>query len=309
MIIDDSGNVGIGTTSPNYPLEIAGTTQIRNTGPVFSMYETDGAAANRNWDIFALAETLKFRAVADDFSSASDYMNIDRTGTVIDSVTFPNGNVGIGTTNPNSKLDIRSYGGTSTSSQMLYSTGTGLNYLDIQSDNTTDSAGSIIRLITTDAADTAATTVNLVKYNNGGFFINNNETDAAAHTSFGVGGSTRMRISSSGNVGIGTTNPVTKLAVNGDVQIGNSSATCDATTEGSQRYNSSSKKMEFCNGTTWGEIGGGSSSSSCRVCVQCSGATEQCSSYSSGDVKQDTALSGTSGLGSCSNVKVSIQCQ
>jgi hypothetical protein len=106
MIIDDSGNVGIGTTSPNYPLEIAGTTQIRNTGPVFSMYETDGAAANRNWDIFALAETLKFRAVADDFSSASDYMNIDRTGTVIDSVTFPNGNVGIGTTNPTAKLEV-----------------------------------------------------------------------------------------------------------------------------------------------------------------------------------------------------------
>jgi len=54
-----------------------------------------------------------------------------------------------------------------------------------------------------------------------------------------------------GNVGVGTVAPDAKLHVAGDIKIGNSSATCNATTEGSQRYNSTSKVMEFCNGTAW----------------------------------------------------------
>lgn len=64
-------------------------------------------------------------------------------------------------------------------------------------------------------------------------------------------GSPRVTVLSGGNVGVGTASPVAPLDVAGDMKIGNSSATCDATTEGRQRYNSGSKDMEFCNGTTW----------------------------------------------------------
>src|SRR5690606_30526139 len=35
------------------------------------------------------------------------------------------------------------------------------------------------------------------------------------------------------------------------IKIGSVSTTCDGTTEGTVRYNSTSKNMEFCNGTTW----------------------------------------------------------
>lgn len=81
----------------------------------------------------------------------------------------------------------------------------------------------------------------------------------------GVSGNTQntyisaMKIESSGNVGVGTPTPAAKLDVDGDVKVGNSAAACNGTTEGSQRYNSISKKMEFCNGTAWGPIGGFSS--------------------------------------------------
>jgi len=60
-----------------------------------------------------------------------------------------------------------------------------------------------------------------------------------------------------GNVGIGTTNPSAKLQVAGEIKIGNTSSACDSSTEGQQRYNSTTKKMEYCNGTSWTEFGSG----------------------------------------------------
>ncbi len=55
-------------------------------------------------------------------------------------------------------------------------------------------------------------------------------------------------------VGINTTTPNTVLDVNGLVKIGDFT-TCDANTEGTIRYNSTSQKIEFCDGSDWGEVG------------------------------------------------------
>lgn len=68
----------------------------------------------------------------------------------------------------------------------------------------------------------------------------------------GTNYNTRVAIKPGGNVGIGTSSPAEKLDVQGNVKIGNSgNNTCNATNEGSMRYNSVSKSMEFCNGTAW----------------------------------------------------------
>jgi hypothetical protein len=84
--------------------------------------------------------------------------------------------------------------------------GNTLRYLDVYNTTNGTSAGAIIRLITDNAAGGTATTVDMVKYKTGGFIINNNETNAAAFTSFNVGGE-RMRINSSGQLLIGKTTP------------------------------------------------------------------------------------------------------
>lgn len=41
----------------------------------------------------------------------------------------------------------------------------------------------------------------------------------------------------------------------GSVIIGTSTDTCNGTTEGALRYNTTSNVMEFCDGTTWREWG------------------------------------------------------
>jgi hypothetical protein len=117
----------------------------------------------------------------------------------------------------------------------------GLRYFDLYNqDGTTSGSGSIIRLITQQSASTSLTTVDIVKYKNGTFVINNN--DSAAVTSFGTAGSERMRIDSSGRVGIATTNLYSRLNV--------SSATEDFNSPVAGTINSSTTSMFISNANT-----------------------------------------------------------
>ncbi|RYZ93139.1 MAG: tail fiber domain-containing protein [Proteobacteria bacterium] len=63
--------------------------------------------------------------------------------------------------------------------------------------------------------------------------------------------SEKMRVSSSGNLGLGTTLPLQKLDVAGAIRIG-TTATCDGTLTGTIRYNAGN--LEFCNGA-WQTLG------------------------------------------------------
>lgn len=92
-----------------------------------------------------------------------------------------------------------------------------LRYLDINNINSGSNAGSILRLITTNVSGVSNVSADIIKRKNGQFSINNSETDSVAFTSFNVGNSEHLRITSSGNVGIGTTTPTTKLHVVGDI--------------------------------------------------------------------------------------------
>ena len=86
--------------------------------------------------------------------------------------------------------------------------------------------------------------------------------DTVNGLSFDWEGTSAMFFEGTGNsreIGIGTNSPSSTLHVAGDIQIGNDSATCAATTAGAIRYNS--PNVEFCNGTAWAAFaaGGGAS--------------------------------------------------
>jgi hypothetical protein len=50
--------------------------------------ETDGAAANRRWGIYAASERFSMAAFADASGAGSDWLSVDRTGTVVDSIAL-----------------------------------------------------------------------------------------------------------------------------------------------------------------------------------------------------------------------------
>jgi hypothetical protein len=94
----------------------------------------------------------------------------------------PDGDVGIGTSSPTAKLDVN--GGTN--SEMRFTT-SGAGYLQVG------------------------------QFSNGAFIGTSSADPTAGILRFGTAATERMRIDSSGNLGIGTTSPVGKLSVVGDI--------------------------------------------------------------------------------------------
>jgi len=88
--------------------------------------------------------------------------------------------------------------------------GNTLRFFDVYNTNTGSNAGVITRLITSDVAGTGTTVGQILKYKNGTMLFQNSETDSAASMQFFIGASERVRITSGGNIGIGTATPSTE---------------------------------------------------------------------------------------------------
>ncbi len=109
----------------------------------------------------------------------------------------PNGNVGIGTTNPQAKLEINDGFVTAKNSNVAITP--------------TNKVGFRINELGNDVFE--------MSYARDGLGILKMKTFVDNPISFGTANTERMRITSNGNVGIGTASPQAKLDVNGDIHL------------------------------------------------------------------------------------------
>lgn len=177
MCINNSGNVGIGTTSP---LASSGLTGITTSGSTGGIYWLAKAGAQKGYlygqdNDVTLASTDSSGVIRLLTGGNNERMRIDSSG-----------KVGIGTTSPTNQLHI--YDGTAANDQAEFKI---------------ESFRPVIRLKDRSASSASAEIVgdNALK-----FSVSAPVDDDTALTE-------RMRITSSGNVGIGTTSPSTKVHI------------------------------------------------------------------------------------------------
>ncbi|GIW62070.1 MAG: hypothetical protein KatS3mg089_0922 [Patescibacteria group bacterium] len=116
FVIDQNGNVGIGTTAPGYKLDVAGSVNIGSNSHLYF--------AGGNPHIESIYDDFIFQVDTDNNATGRFFFKDTNT----DVMTIVNGNVGIGTTAPTAKLDIT---GDASSSGSLVLRGTSPTTLDI----------------------------------------------------------------------------------------------------------------------------------------------------------------------------------
>ena len=205
MRIDSSGNVGIGTSSPSAKLEVATS---GNTPEILRLYSDQDYADGGSWGSFGGYQSFWGRV---DGTASQDYEEMARSGFLISgSSGNPQGNYYISTRASggalNERMRIDSSGNVGIGTSSPTSLGTGITTLELKGNSAsqTDRAGGI----------------NFMRYDgNPGMYVYHAD-DASYIASLSTyplliqtNGSERMRIDSSGNVGIGDASPDKKLVV------------------------------------------------------------------------------------------------
>ena len=183
MTLKNTGNLGIGTTSPSAKLEVSDN----NTTKTAIHIDNTSTGGNR-WDVASIGSGVSGRVGNLQIRNDSDSLNIVEI--------TEGGNVGIGTTSPSKKLHVNS--GSTNDVALFESTDSFANiYLkDNSGEMALQKVGTDVLFVT----ENSSTHGNLR-------FLSNSGTE-------------RMRINSAGNVGIGTTAPRSLLNVTGTGSAG-----------------------------------------------------------------------------------------
>ena len=205
MRIDSSGNVGIGTSSPSALLDVQGSnsyTRIKATGGDYALLDIDSPASKQPILRFLANGVEQARILSPANEGASQLAFTTGSSTTERMRIDSSGNVGIGTSSPSYKLDVYSASGDAVVAARSASVGAGL-YRAVGSNSTYAAYNAVV---STDATSQQH------------WYIGGN--GAANTLAFQTNGSNeRMRIDSSGNVGIGTSSPGSKLDVAGTITI------------------------------------------------------------------------------------------
>jgi hypothetical protein len=207
MRIDSTGNVGIGTASPAYKLDIFGKVGFHTDGSMRWGNAFD--SGKLTWDTGkAVIRGETGKALSLGANGTQDYLYITTTG-----------NVGIGTTAPTGKLNIET--ASSQTALQAGDLGTLLSTSSASTSNTTHTTSPYLKMVggiwngSTNTDRGFIQQIVGVSGANYGYRLNIGSTDIASAMSI---------VGVSGNVGIGTTSPSDKLEVAGNINVAGSSA-------------------------------------------------------------------------------------
>jgi hypothetical protein len=216
MRITSSGNVGVGITTPDHKLDVAGDIEVTNSSTGTRFYSS---RSDSDYDIVqSPASTKRTFSLHPSASGGDVFSAFAHNGTgFVPGLLVKNttGNVGIGTSTPTSKLEVSSAGGETVvlrDNDNLESDGAFSSYI-----RSKDSAGTNVWYL----GDGSSTV--------GGLWLLNYQ---AKPIHFATASTTRMTVDETGNVGIGTTSPSRALDIsrsddNTQINIENNSSTAD----------------------------------------------------------------------------------
>lgn len=219
LVYDNGTNVGIGTTSPSAKLHVSSGTANEDCVVIIES-DTDNNDENSNprlelkQDGGAVIGRLGFRDNTNSLELINQHAESLYLGTSnsIDLTILSDGKVGIGTTSPNQKLTIKGTDQYVAAEQTTYAWG-GTNTIGVRM-GTDATAGLLDFRRWVGSATTHGTALITQVNSDGGYGLDFRVDTKTSNT---IATTSRMFLSQSGEVGIGTTSPGQKLHVIGNV--------------------------------------------------------------------------------------------